>query len=203
MSLIFKKEFEAGDLLIFDSEPKDLSPRVLKQTHSDKIIFQKDKISPCTEADGICLNLEEMGPEAIAIKTADCLPILFLSSSEVALVHAGWRGIQKGIHLKEELISKSFTQIFIAPSISGENFKVTDEFRDYFPSSAHFSQKQGQLSFNLQKHVIQQLRECYPLAIIESSDICTFEDERFHSYRRNKTINRNWNIFKKRTQNHE
>ena len=194
MNKIFEKEFENGYFQIFNDKPTIKNIVEVDQIHGDQISTSTN----LTTADGIMLTSIELSSHTLALKTADCLPILYIGPKHVALIHAGWRGLQLGIHIQKKLQQEKFESIFIGPSISAENFEVTEEFRDHFPESSCFSTQSGKLTFNLQEYALIQLRECFPLAIIEASNICTFDDLNFNSYRRNSTMKRNWNIFKKK-----
>ena len=55
-------------------------------------------------------------------------------------------------------------------------------------------EKEGKIFFNLAIVARLQLEALYPGILIEESGFCTFQDERFHSYRRNKTLERNWKL---------
>lgn len=80
----------------------------LKQVHGSEIVLARDEdpgVMP--EADGIIsLNPEDV----LCIRTADCVPVLLWASSPdmIGAVHAGWRGLAKGIvkkavHYMQEL----------------------------------------------------------------------------------------------------
>lgn len=194
MNKIFEREFSYGYFQVFDDKPSIANLIKIKQVHGDNISNTKE----CVTADGIILKKSELSFATPVIKTADCLPILYVSSEEVAIIHAGWRGLKSGIHIHQDLKNKKFDHIFIGPSISAKNFEVTEEFQDYFPRSQCFSTNSSKLTFNLQEYALIQLHECFPMAIIEATEICTFDDLKFNSYRRDKTNKRNWNIFKKK-----
>lgn len=69
----------------------------------------------------------------LSIRTADCLPVLLASGDGriVAAVHAGWRGILKGVipTTLAAMVDLGATQIVaaIGPCISGEAFEVGDD----------------------------------------------------------------------------
>lgn len=191
--LIFEKSFPQGIFQIFDDKPNHENLIELNQVHGRDLSSSTAKAT----ADGLIFKLSELD-SIPAIKTADCLPILYVSDSDIALVHAGWRGLHQGIHIHEDLRAVEFLQIFVGASISAENFEVSEDFRENFPDSPYFSSRDGKLTFNLQEYALNQLRECFPKAIIEQSNICTYADTKFNSYRRNKTQRRNWNIFIKK-----
>ncbi len=71
------------------------------QVHGDELVLVTHQtaaeLAPL-KADGL-LTLEK---RAVGVQTADCLPVLFAerSGKGVAAVHAGWRGLHKGILLR-------------------------------------------------------------------------------------------------------
>lgn len=76
---------------------------------------------------------------ACAVLTADCLPVFFANAeaTQVAVAHAGWRGLAAGV-LESTLASfPQGDKIFAAfgPAISQKNYEVggelTDTFSDY------------------------------------------------------------------------
>lgn len=77
----------------------------LRQTHSDIIHFiDKNSIlefseNPLIEGDGLITFEKDL---LIGVLTADCVPVFYtdLSGSFCGIVHAGWRGIMKNIHIK-------------------------------------------------------------------------------------------------------
>ncbi|MEF3279482.1 MAG: peptidoglycan editing factor PgeF [Elusimicrobiota bacterium] len=102
---------------------KDLSLNIpvflLNQKHTDNIIFLNDynMLTQKITGDSIITNLKNV---AIAIKTADCLPILIADKNKnfVSCVHSGWRGTAKNIAGKSVMeIKKNF-------SVSDENIVV-------------------------------------------------------------------------------
>lgn len=194
MNKVFEKYFKHSIYQVFDEKPDIASLVEVDQVHGDIISIGTKKI----KADGILFKTDEIKNNQLAIKTADCLPIIYSGPKSLAVIHAGWRGIEQGIHIHNDLKQEEFEHIFIGPSISAINFEVTEEFQSYFPNSDCFTIQNDKMTFNLQKYTLNQLRECFPLAIIEASGICTFENHKFNSYRRDATKKRNWNILKKK-----
>lgn len=110
-----------------------LTFRRLQQTHSQ--IFAK-----------ALRDLPELGPPgdalwtdetdlAVAIQTADCLPILVHSKTEsrVAAIHAGWRGVanQIAVHTFKQVFSGSASvDIYLGPYIHFSSFEVQKDVRD-------------------------------------------------------------------------
>ena len=179
MDKVFQLEFESGIFEIYNDKPNHLDLLHTHQTHSPLVINNKDEMNTSVKADGLILPINELRGNAFAIKTADCLPILYLSDTHVALVHAGWRGIQQNIHLDKKLIAMKPHTVFIGPAIGVKSFEVTSEFYDYFPESKNFTKKKDKLTFDLTKEAVSQLNEVFLDTKITSSGICTFENNQY------------------------
>jgi YfiH family protein len=99
------------------------------------------------------------------VMTADCLPVFFCDTdgSQVAMAHAGWRGLHAGV-LAQTL--KQFNQFaysgsktspkaqssnniiaYLGPAISQAAFEVGNDVRDAFLSLPHDQLKQGRQYF--------------------------------------------------------
>ena len=134
--------------------------------------------------------------QALQVKTADCLPIFFFHEREniFGVIHAGWKGLKNGIISKSTKLLRSHINdlneitAFIGPSISQKNYEVKNEFIDYFGNE--FIDKVGDKFFcNLKGVASSQLQKLGVKNIIDCNQ-CTYENENYHSYRRNKTSKR-------------
>lgn len=196
MNKLLGVDFQNATFEIYNEKPTHLELLHVDQTHSSTVIDNISQMTSKTQADGMIIALKDLGKKALAIKTADCLPILYLSNTQVALVHAGWRGLKKSIHLDENLVNMKPHTIFIGPAISVKYFEVTDEFLENFPKSTQFFRKEGKIYFDMAAEALSQLKEVFPDTKITLSGICTFENNQYNSYRKTQTKIRNWNIFK-------
>lgn len=184
--------FPEGTLEVYDDKPSFKAIGV-DQVHSNEIVEYMGENLNKQKADGILIDPQKFSHTNIAIKTADCLPILLLGR-KIAFIHAGWKGLHNKI-LKHHLLQKEvFHSAYIAPSI--HHYEVQPDFRQNFPHSHHFYSQNDQLYFDLQKEAIEQLELYFPEIKVLNSNICTLEQDEYNSYRRNKTTIRNWNIFK-------
>ncbi len=184
--LILTQEVPGGQFLVFDSRPS-FEFASIKQTHSNIVV---NPISELVEADGIVTQDKII----LAIQTADCLPIYLNGANGVALIHAGWKGLHNKI-LNSKLIHNIKPQYaYIGPSIYQESYEISSEFLTNFPSE-FFNQTNEKITFSLQNYAHHQLKSFFSNIKVEESKICTFKDDRFHSYRQNKTKSRNWNLF--------
>lgn len=192
MTLIYQKKLHSGLFELWTQKP-NFNFNHVTQVHGIDIV--SSLTLPC-EADGIVSSWEEF-TTPIAIKTADCMPVVIEGKNGVIFLHAGWRGLASGIlsQAAVEMISPEF--VFIGPSIHSCCFEVSNDFKDNFKASTFFTDKGGKTYFDLQKEAEHILTTKYRGISVEIAPECTCCDHRFFSYRRNKTTERNWNIYKK------
>lgn len=148
-----------------------------------------------------------------AVQTADCLPLLLCDElgTQVAAVHAGWRGLAAGI------ISKTLAafdspgiklKAWLGPAISQEFFEVGDEVYAAFVSWAkqlNIELSQLDSAFKTMasedKDKKKYMADLYHLARLELQSLglnrisggqaCTWKDaDQFYSYRRDGTTGR-------------
>ncbi len=186
---IFELKTKSGVYRVFNQRP-DLNFLSVKQIHS-AIVVSSDSITEeiTTEADGIIGN----DTKAKCIFTADCIPIIVLGKKGHAVLHAGWKGIRDRILFDSKIDLIEPFEIIIGPHIRVNNYEVQSEFKKEFPNSKNFIEKEGKIFFDLTKELIDQANE-KKLKVIDT-EICTFNNLEFHSFRRNKTKDRNYNLF--------
>jgi hypothetical protein len=165
-------------------------PCWINQTHGVEVVTleQDDK----RDADAAITR--ETGRIAV-VMTADCLPILLCdrAGSEVAAIHAGWRGLQGGVIQSTLAAMHSSPQqlmAWIGPGITQASFEVGDEvytaFVDVLPGAAScFSANQpGHWLCDLAGLAAAVLRRGGVEEVSQSSH-CSYRDaEMFYSYRR-------------------
>lgn len=188
--LVFIKEMPHGKFLVYNHKP-DLHLNRVKQVHSAVVVDESDCAPNMPEADAIVGN----SSTPMAILTADCLPILLVGKNGHAMVHAGWRGLHNEILKQEKIKSLRPFYAFIGPHISMPAYEVQPDFRNNFNIAQAFMERNGKLFFSLEVVAKIQLKALNPNILIESSGQCTFFNEKLNSYRRNKTTERNWNIY--------
>lgn len=176
---------------------KESSPHYItvKQVHGNKIAHISEAKEQKIEADGLYWKQGEISAHAIpCIYTADCLPIYLEGTLGCALLHAGWRGIKSKIHLNPILNNLRITKAHIGPCISTEKFEVSAEFYDEFPRSPHFKTKGDKVFFDLKAQVETDLKMNWPDMKITKSEVCTFKNLAYNSFRRTKKPDRNYNF---------
>ncbi len=189
---IYSETLDHGRFENWSSKP-DLQLIHAHQVHGTEIA--SPETLPC-EADGMIVSWENFH-HPLAIKTADCMPIVIEGEKGAIFLHAGWKSLADGILKRAEVAMINPKSAFIGPSIRECCFEVTEEFKNHFPQSTHFSHKGSRLTFNLQAEALDQLRTLFPNLKTQDSGICTMCSEKFHSYRRDKTKERNWNLYLK------
>ncbi|MBB1270497.1 peptidoglycan editing factor PgeF [Shewanella sp. SR44-3] len=128
-----------------------------------------------------------------AVMTADCLPILLCDTqgTEVAAVHAGWRGLCHGVI--EATVAKfqcptANIIAYLGPAIGPLAFEVGAEVREAFcakdaDAAQYFCARGGKFLANLEG--LAQLRlQALGIHAIHSASVCTFTNLDYFSYRR-------------------
>ncbi len=167
------------------------------QVHSPDVAVATETWSNETrpKVDAIVSNTPGL---AIGITTADCGPILFADPKArvIGAAHAGWRGAFMGI-LESTLAAmetlgadRRNVVAAIGPLIRQRSYEVGQEFVERFgradPANAQFfapSERTGHAMFDLAGYIRMRLERAGVL-LIDDPDICTYEDDRFFSYRR-------------------
>ena len=132
------------------------------------------------------------------ISVADCVPILIKNKNgtEVCAVHAGWKGLKKGIIKKAIdmfLGPADNLESWIGPSICQKNYEVSSNFfRSFFAVNSVykscFHTCGNKYFLNLQMLAKLQLLES-KITNIDVVQRCVFEEaSSFHSFRREKRI---------------
>lgn len=172
------------------SQPLPSAPCWLQQTHSTTVVTLETEQN--READGA---ITRQADTVAVVMTADCLPLLFCnrSGTEVAAVHAGWRGLLDGIVQKTIAKMQSPANelmAWIGPAISQSKFEVGDEVRQAFVDK-HASADNRFIS-NRPAHwlcdlpaMADDLLKSLGVADVTQSNLCSYSNEDdFFSYRR-------------------
>ena len=166
----------------------------LKQVHSSTCVFAGGRTGVLGEGDAL---LENTPGSAVAVKTADCIPILLIDRGRraVAAVHAGWRGTVAEIVRKAvEQMRRQFgsepaaLEAAIGPGIGRCCYEVGPEVAAYFPQSKLETGRDGRARVDLAEANRRQLMALgLDSARIYISGLCTMcLPGEFHSYRRDK-----------------
>ena len=162
----------------------------MNQVHSADALYitETPKESPSVDA----LITDKPGLK-LAVKTADCAPILIADVKEhlIAAIHAGWKGAFQGIIettiLKMiELGGNPRNMVAgVGPHLQIQSFEISPEMCALFPATeSHFFTKGNEkIHFDFDAYVIHRLRRA-GLETIESVGDDTYSNPEYNSYRR-------------------
>ena len=168
--------------------------RFLKQVHGARVVPIADVRTARTPVEADAVTGNQPGDHC-AVRTADCLPILFCArdGSEIAAAHGGWRGVVAGVI--ENTVAALDTPpadllVWLGPAISQDAFEVGDDVRDAFltanpvDDACFLPNDRGRWQADLYSLARRRLHKC-GVRTISGGQWCTFSDpERFYSYRR-------------------
>lgn len=129
----------------------------------------------------------------IAISVADCLPVAIVADGAVGLAHAGWRGAAGGVVQATiaTLTARGFPphSAVIGPGIGPCCFEVGEEVAAHFPNHRNRTGWDTE-SVDLPGAVAAELRGLE----VEVVAACTRHDNRFYSFRRDGTKQRQFGV---------
>jgi YfiH family protein len=175
----------------------------LRQVHGERLVkagHAGQAGGPEEEADGSWAQVQRLNDTYLAVRTADCVPILFASrdGTLVAAVHAGWRGTAKGIAAKAVRLLEQEgcppTRLIAAagPSIGVCCYPVSRQVATQVADGSGVAIEAvsrceaGQVRLDLRAAIRAQLRGAgMPDDSVQSAPWCTAcEADLFFSYRR-------------------
>lgn len=175
----------------------------LKQVHSDTIHYiQKENQETyfqdqLIEGDGVITDLKHV---LIGVLTADCVPVYFTDKDRTfcAIVHAGWKGLQKKVHLKMlDRILRTFPvkvadlAVLIGPHIRNCCYEVKKDVVNRLKTK-NFRIKRGvsrnkpSYLLDMESVILEDLKKAkMKTAQIINYPVCTkcSKDPSFYSYR--------------------
>ena len=187
-NFIYSQKLNHGEFRVYLERPT-FAFHEIKQVHGIACTPPTESIQ---EADALISQYADKTP--LAIKTADCLPIVFEGAKEIVSLHAGWRGLALGILEIEQIKRIKPNRAFIGPAIHQCCFEVGADFQELFPEVS-ISSTNGNFYADLISFAVNKIKTLFPEIDVNDSGICTVCDEQFHSYRRDKTIKRNYNLY--------
>ena len=185
-------------------EKKGESLPLVEQVHGNEILQLdkprplKDSAAVVPQADGVIAHYSKA---QVHVYTADCLPILFFTEEPdgpIAAIHAGWKGVRKGIVQKayQELSGFKNLHVLIGPAIGSCCFAVREDFIHEWEEanlSPHnfLTRKNNRDYFNLLSYVTQEALAALPQSQIHLDwfrcTVCSHPS--LPSFRRNKSAN--------------
>lgn len=198
-----------GLVITFDdlsgSFKKDVSGELFcRQVHGADIhtLTEVDlrQTSPLADADGLVCDgdfLKRFG-KMLCVFTADCVPLVYVDheNRKLGVVHAGWRGLAKGIHMlpfRDSGFDPKNTWVWIGPHIHQNSYEVGADVVEVFSKwKAHskifkLSEKSPGTDQKWLFSMAELLRmefEATSVELIYDVEVDTFTERSFASYRR-------------------
>ena len=186
--------------------PENSKIQWLEQIHESTVHHAKVHSEQAIIADAIYTTEKDI---ALAIMTADCLPILLSDhqGNEIAAIHGGWKPLAKNIieqTVKRFKAKNQYITAWLGPCIGETTFEVSDDVFDVFTSlDNNFSQAFTSIDSNntrqddSQKYLCNlpliaslQLKQLGITDIHNQSSCTVLNSENYYSYRRDTTTGR-------------
>jgi YfiH family protein len=182
------------------------APVWLSQVHGCRVLTLDSQHSAPDAAPGPAeadASVTRSKGRVCVVLTADCLPVFFCNEAgtEVAVAHAGWRGLHAGI-ISETVRSMSSPAsqvlVHLGPAIGPAAFEVGQDVYDAFVGRAEANQRAfvrqpgSDAKYLCDIYELARL-ECATLGIerVSGGTCCTYTDpEHFYSYRRQPSCGR-------------
>ncbi|GAC28847.1 peptidoglycan editing factor PgeF [Brumicola pallidula] len=161
----------------------------LNQTHGINVLrLTEPTIAGANEADAAYAQTPNL---PCNVMTADCMALMIANSegTEVAAIHAGWKGLLNGVienTIAQFISSPHDIHVWFAPSISQQNFEVGVDVADLFctfPSALKMSSSNNKMLLDLVAVADLKLDA---LGVLQRyySNICTYSATNLFSHRR-------------------
>ena len=173
-------------------------PLWLEQIHSDRIVYNYGNAGNPPLADASWTDIKG---QVCTVLTADCLPILVANKqgTEVAAIHAGWRGLANGIiksSVQAMTVDPSDLIFWLGPNIGRCVFEVGEDVKQQFAAngfdvdSNFVKSDNGKLLADLVGLACGQLKELGVDEIVVDGSCCYEDSEHYYSYRRDEDTGR-------------
>lgn len=157
-----------------------LSWKQLKHYYCDSVVSKIGLLQ--ADTDSLISPSKEF---ALAVRVADCMPLLLYSKNVVAAVHVGRKGLLNEVALKtvEKMKTLSSEQItgVVGPHICGDCYEVGEQMATQI-HQIHPATGGKKNYLNLFAGLKEQLAGIP----VENMNICTMENQRYFSYRARK-----------------
>lgn len=164
-------------------------PVWLEQTHTNVCVVAEEE--PNRKVDAVITRTKEL---PLAIMTADCLPIVLCNKAgtEIAAIHAGWRGLVNGI--VENTLAKMHSApealiAWVGPSICHKCYEIGIEVQqayiNKYPYTAPTFHNTGSTRYANLPKIAELILNAQGISTVFQSAACTFElTNKLYSYRR-------------------
>ncbi|MDA0273214.1 MAG: peptidoglycan editing factor PgeF [Proteobacteria bacterium] len=160
-------------------------PVWLSQVHGNGVVnLSSPVVDGVVEADAAFTRVVDL---PLVVMIADCLPIVLASigGDEVAVVHAGWKGLVNGVISRAVASFSGDVVAWLGPAIGPCHYEVDLAVRQRFEDSGGFLRGTDEAHWMMDLYEIArvQLRQA-GVRSITGGEACTYCDEKFFSHRR-------------------
>ncbi len=168
-----------------ESIPQD--PLWLEQVHGSDIYVAGEGPVPSSPPVADAAYTTQFN-RPLAVLVADCLPVLLASPDEVAVVHAGWRGLAKGIIGRTlARFRNREVEAFLGPAIGPCHYEVDGAVTSAFEGLAGFSRGRDDEHFMMDLWAIARLQLARAgVKDVAGGGVCTWCDPQFFSHRQDR-----------------
>jgi YfiH family protein len=159
-----------------------------RQVHGARIALRASADGQPEEADGQATAVPGLAP---LVLTADCLPVAIAARGAVAMVHAGWRGLERGViaagvRAVRELGGKGPLSAAIGPGAGGCCYEVGEDVLAVFGDSGAVRDER---KLDLKALAAMQLRQA-GVEQVHDVALCTIcsDPSLFYSHRRDRGV---------------
>lgn len=178
--------------------PSQTNIQWLEQVHGNVVAEIVNVTNETIIADAMITREKNI---ALAIMTADCLPILLVSKQgdEIAAIHGGWRPLAANIitnTVNKMVTATDDILVWLGPCIGKDAFEVGNEVQEAFVAygneftQAFHKQVNGKYLADLHQIATLQLKKLGINKISTLSECTYFESEKYYSYRKNAATGR-------------
>ena len=158
----------------------------MEQSHSD--VYLEVNQPGIYKADALVTKQKNL---TLVVKTADCMPVLITDEEKIGVIHIGWKGLENNIFYKT--ISKfnlSKLKVSIGPHAQKCCYEIKKDLETKFKKDCFRDKNKIYLSLSnkIKKFCLENNID------FEIIGICTIEDKKYNSYRRDRTKNRQWSF---------
>jgi len=162
-----------------------------RQVHGRDVFDTRISKETCL-ADIIIGQLPNKTPDGVMfIKTADCVPLIGVGSTDVVLIHAGWRGLAGGAIEEGLRRINGLSSVLIGPSANECCYEVGKDVVDALDKKGVYTQREGRYFLSTAKTAAAIASSFIESGSIISLNKCTICDPRYNSYRRSGNEERN------------
>jgi YfiH family protein len=169
------------------------TPRWMQQVHGTEVAQFGHVTLPVAEVQADA-SITRDANVVLAVLTADCLPLLVCADdgSEIAAIHAGWRGLAAGVietAIESFCLPRERLLVWLGPAIGPRAYEIGTEVYEAFVAqnarnaAAFVATRPGHWLCDL--YALARLRlAAIGVTQIFGGNFDTFADARFYSYRR-------------------